>query len=170
MIEREPTLTGTVWDAVIAAAVEHACTSHDDPLPAWTQRPERFSREPWCRTNTEIGRGTELCNAPAAFIRHNTCVDVRSPDHRTGERHVWATNERTPTEAVLLSEADVQSAEEARRIHRTVYGKRPMAENADQYLIDRFVKRQGEGVPEPGAGPSSAHGAATERGKAKGGV
>ena len=69
---------------------------------------------------------------------------------------------------VLLSEADVQSAEEARRIHRTVYGNRPMAENADQYLIDRFVKRQGEGVREPGARPSSAQGAATESGRAKG--
>ena len=29
----EPPLTGTVWDAVIAATVEHA---------AWTQAPERF--------------------------------------------------------------------------------------------------------------------------------
>lgn len=71
---------------------------------------------------------------------------------------------------VLLTEARIGSAEEARRIHRTVYGTKPMAAESDQYLIDRFVKRPGEGVPEPGAGPSSAHGAATEKGKAKGGV
>lgn len=100
MIEREPTLTGTVWDAVIGAAVEHACTTHGDPVPAWTQRTERFNPEPVCHANTALSHGTKLSNAPAAFIRHNTFIDVWSLDHRTGERHVWATNERTPTEAV----------------------------------------------------------------------
>ena len=29
----EPPLTGTVWDAVIAATVEHACTTHGDDVP-----------------------------------------------------------------------------------------------------------------------------------------
>ena len=32
----EPPLTGTVWDAVIAATVEHACTTHGAEVPAWT--------------------------------------------------------------------------------------------------------------------------------------
>ena len=100
MVEREPPLTGTVWDAVIAAAVEHGCTSHDDPVPAWTQRPERFNPEPVCQANTELSCGTKLSDAPAAFVRHNTFIDVWSLDHRTGERQVWATNERTARKAV----------------------------------------------------------------------
>ena len=41
-----PPLTGTVWGAVIAATVEHACTTHGAEIPAWTQAPERFLKRP----------------------------------------------------------------------------------------------------------------------------
>ena len=42
----EPPPTGTVWDAVVAATVEHACTTHGADVPAWTQAPERFVKLP----------------------------------------------------------------------------------------------------------------------------
>ena len=63
---------------------------------------------------------------------------------------------------VLLTEARIGSAEEARRIHRTVYGTKPMAAESDQYLIDRFVKPRRQEAPEPAPRPPSAAGAATE--------
>ena len=37
----EPPLTATVWDAVIAATVEHPCTTHGAEVPMWTY-PCRF--------------------------------------------------------------------------------------------------------------------------------
>ena len=64
LAEAEPTLTGTVWDAVIAATVEHACTTHDAEVPGWTQAPERFLKRPWVYRRGPIERdGTALANA-----------------------------------------------------------------------------------------------------------
>lgn len=37
-----PPLAGTVWNAVIAATVEHACPTRGAEAPTWTQVPERF--------------------------------------------------------------------------------------------------------------------------------
>ena len=96
----EPPLTGTIWDAVIAAAVEHACSTHDEPAPAWTQKPERFLQEPWVSERGPIDRGTALNNAPGAFIRHNTFIEVRNLDERAGERHVWAADERPAPQSI----------------------------------------------------------------------
>ena len=89
----EPPLTGTVWDAVIAATVEHVCTTHGSDVPAWTQAPERFLKLPWVYRRGPIERGTALANAPAAFIRHNTFIEPRNLDDRGGEPHVWAAHE-----------------------------------------------------------------------------
>jgi hypothetical protein len=96
----EPPLTGTIWDAVIAAAVEHACSTHDEPTPAWAEKPERFLREPWVSERCPIDRGTALNNAPGAFIRHNTFIEVRNLDERGGERHVWAADERPAPQSI----------------------------------------------------------------------
>ena len=59
----EPPLTGTVWDAVIAATVEHVCTTHGDDVPPWTQTPGRFLKRPWVYRRGPIERGTALANA-----------------------------------------------------------------------------------------------------------
>ena len=105
----EPPLTGTVWDAVIAATVEHACTTHDAEVPAWTQAPERFLKRPWVYRRGPIERGTALANAPAAFIRHNTFIEPRNLDERGGERHVWADHESAAPRVVRPAEREAEA-------------------------------------------------------------
>ena len=104
----EPPLTGTVWDAVIAATVEHACTTHGAAVPAWTQAPERFLKRPWVYRRGPIERGTALANAPAAFIRHNTFIEPRNLDERGGERHVWADHESAAPRVVRPAEREAE--------------------------------------------------------------
>ena len=105
----EPPLTGTVWDAVIAATVEHACTTHGDTVPPWTQAPERFLKRPWVYRRGPIERGTALANVPAAFIRHNTFVEPRNLDERGGERLVWAPHESAAPRAVRPAEREAEA-------------------------------------------------------------
>lgn len=109
LVKAGPSRTGTVWDAVIAAAIEHACEMHDEPIPAWTQEPERFLKEPWTACRLPISRATAFWNAPAAFIRHNTFIEPRNLDERTGEKHVWAADERTTSEAVRADERETET-------------------------------------------------------------
>ena len=105
----EPPLTGTVWDAVIAATVEHACTTHGAEVPAWTQAPERFLKRPWVYRRGPIERGTALANAPAAFIRHNAFIEPRNLDERGGERHVWADHESAAPRVVRPAEREAEA-------------------------------------------------------------
>ena len=105
----EPPLTGTVWDAVIAATVEHACTTHGAEVPAWTQAPGRFLKRPWVNSLGPIDQGTALSNAPAAFIRHNTFIEPRNLDDRGGEHHVWAAHESAAPRAVRPAERKAQA-------------------------------------------------------------
>jgi len=105
----EPPLTGTVWDAVIAATIEHVCTTHGDDVPPWTQTPGRFLKRPWVYRRGPIERGTALANAPAAFIRHNTFVEPRNLDSRGGERHVWAPHESAAPRAVRSPERQAEA-------------------------------------------------------------
>ena len=72
---------GTVSD-VIAATVEHACTTRGAEMQAWTQA--RVLPE----TARPVKRGTALANAPAAFIRHTCSSNRENLDERGGERHV----------------------------------------------------------------------------------
>ena len=88
---REPApLTGTGWDALLAAMVEHLARLHGHPIPSWAEEPERFLDPPWVlSTVPDIARESVLF-APAAFIRHGTFPDLASLDMRGGEKHTWA--------------------------------------------------------------------------------
>ena len=110
LAEAEPPLTGTVWDAVLAATVEHACMTHGAEVPAWTQAPERFLKRPWVFRRGPIQRGTALANAPAAFIRHNTFIEPRNLDERGGERHVWADHESAAPRVVRPAEGEAEAS------------------------------------------------------------
>ena len=85
-----PTLTGTRWDALIAATVEHVARLHDQAIPAWVEEPERFLDEPWVVATLPLIRYESLAFAPGAFIRHGALPDPRDLDARGGERHAWA--------------------------------------------------------------------------------
>ncbi len=84
-----PGLTGTNWDALLAAVVEHLATTHNHPIPDWCDEPGRFLEIPWhpdCPTH-----GWAFMDAwrrsPAAFIRHGALPDPSDLDSRGGERH-----------------------------------------------------------------------------------
>ena len=89
-IEDAPELTGTAWDALIAAVVEHVAMLHGHDIPAWVQEPKRFLDTPWVVSRLPIIRYESLVFAPGAFIRHGALPDPRDLDARGGERHAWA--------------------------------------------------------------------------------
>ena len=51
---------------------------------------------------------------------------------------------------VLLPQARIEAAADARRLYRRCYGTRAMPEESDRYLIERFVTRN---VPDPDQRP-----------------
>ena len=93
-MEDAPELTGTPWDAVIAATIEHSCASHHVRAPEWTNEEERFETRPWARRLGAMQQCTALGMCPAAFIRHNVFIDPRVLDERTGDE-AWTTEQPT---------------------------------------------------------------------------
>ena len=87
MIERPPRLTGTVWDIVIGAAVEHACLTHGSTPPEWIDESARFSDE--LKILIWLGTETTLARLPAPFARRGVVFDPRNLDQRTGDER-WA--------------------------------------------------------------------------------
>ena len=60
----EPPLTGPSGTPWSPRSYEHARTTHDGEVPAWTQAPERFLKRPWVYRRGPIERdGTALANA-----------------------------------------------------------------------------------------------------------
>ena len=49
--QRLPT-TGTRWDALLAATVEHVCELHGPQPPAWLEESERFLKITWILPTT----------------------------------------------------------------------------------------------------------------------
>lgn len=88
---RDPApLTGTAWDALLAAVVEHIARLHGHAIPEWVDEPERFLDPPWViPAFADMARESVLF-APAAFVRHGAFPDLSSLDARGGERHTWA--------------------------------------------------------------------------------
>ena len=86
--ERVP-LTGTRWDALFAAVVEHVARQHGHEAPAWVDEPERFLEDTWVVSRLRPIRMNALMYSPAAFLRHGALPDPRDLDGRGGERHQW---------------------------------------------------------------------------------
>lgn len=89
LLSERPPLTGTPWDALLAATVEHVCELHALEAPAWTQEQGRFLRVPHIFTPLRDMRLEAIAYAPAAFIRHGALPNPRDLDARGGEHHVW---------------------------------------------------------------------------------
>ena len=79
-----------LWDALMAAVVEHLATLHGHEVPEWVNERERFLDVPWIVSRLPLIRQESLAFAPAAFIRHGALPDPRDLDARGGERHAWA--------------------------------------------------------------------------------
>ena len=87
MLRNRPALTGTVWDAVVAAVVEHAARVHNINPPDWVNEPERFAAEP--EQLLRRRKNPDSIWQPAAFLRHGVCIDSRDLDQRTGDGRPW---------------------------------------------------------------------------------
>ena len=88
---RDPApLTGTDWDVLLAAVVEHIARLHGHPVPDWADEPERFLELPWVIPSMPDTARESVLFAPAAFVRHGVFPDLASLDARGGERHTWA--------------------------------------------------------------------------------
>ena len=83
-------LTGTRWDALLAAMVEHVAARHGLEPPEWVHEPERFIEDTWVLSPVPIIRLKALMFAPAAFLRHGAIPDPRDLDARGGETEEWS--------------------------------------------------------------------------------
>ena len=86
VLKRAPPLTGTPWDALLAASAEHVARRHADPPEPWMDEPERFLDTPWfANAKLHFMRWEALCYAPAAFMRHGTPIHPSDLDARGGD-------------------------------------------------------------------------------------
>ena len=88
-LQEPPDLTGTKWDALLAAMAEHVARLHDHPIPDWCNEPERFLAPPHLFVSSEAFEYRALLYCPGAFIRHGALIDPLELDHRGGERSEW---------------------------------------------------------------------------------
>ena len=79
-----PRLTGTKWDALLAAVAEHVAITHDYPVPGWCDDPERSLKICWkpLRVYGKGFPGMVYRDTPGAFLRHCAMVG----DYELGER------------------------------------------------------------------------------------
>ena len=89
VLKSAPPLTGTRWDALLAATAEYLCELHGHPVQPWMDEPERFLDETWVLAWTPSIRSKALAFAPPAFVRHGAVPDPRELDERGGERREW---------------------------------------------------------------------------------
>ena len=87
MLASRPHLTGTKWDAAMAAVVEHTARVHGYDPPTWVDEPERFLDEPVKLTKLETD--SDSAWQAGAFLRHGVNVDSRDLDWRTGDGRRW---------------------------------------------------------------------------------
>ena len=98
MLSIRPATTGTVWDAVVAATIEHVALIHGYDPPDWVNEPERFSKEPQVLLR-KYSRARSAFQ-PGPFARHGVLVDVADLDWRTGDGRQW-TVEPHPIDGTL---------------------------------------------------------------------
>ena len=86
VLKKAPPLTGTQWDALLAATAEHVASRHGHPPEPWMDAPERFVAIPWfAHTPLHFMRWEALLFTPAAFVRHGTPVHPSDLDARGGD-------------------------------------------------------------------------------------
>lgn len=87
LLANRPHLTGTKWDAAIAAVVEHTAEVHGYDAPTWVNEPERFLERAASLTRPETD--SDSAWQPGAFLRHGVTIDSRDLDWRTGDGRQW---------------------------------------------------------------------------------
>jgi len=68
-LSEEPLAVGRVEDAYLAALAEHLAAADRLVVPAWTEAPRRFLREPFFAGGLESLKAILLVESPSAFRR-----------------------------------------------------------------------------------------------------
>jgi hypothetical protein len=68
-LAEEPVPLGGVKDAYIAAVAEHLARVDRRPIPDWTEKPERFLKEPFFAGGLESLKAILIVESPIAFRR-----------------------------------------------------------------------------------------------------
>lgn len=87
-----PRLTGTKWDALLAAVAEHIAICHGHPVPDWCDEEARFLRIYWMPVPA-YGKGFPgfvYRDTPGAFLRHGVLVADWELSEREGHREYGA--------------------------------------------------------------------------------
>ena len=87
MLANRPHLTGTKWDAAMAAVIEHTARVHGYEPPGWVDEPERFLET--AVKLTRVKTDSDSAWQPGAFLRHGVSIDSRDLDGRTGDGRQW---------------------------------------------------------------------------------
>ena len=66
-VESEPALLGEINDAYLGALAEHLMACDRNLAPAWTEKPERFLREPFFAGGLESLKAILIVESPSAF-------------------------------------------------------------------------------------------------------
>ena len=72
-----PLLTGSRWDALLAALVEHAARLHRDSVPEWINEPASFLYASRVISADRAVAADSVPCAPARFIPHGVFSDAR---------------------------------------------------------------------------------------------
>ena len=91
-LEEPSRLTGTKWDALLAAVVEHFAICHGHPVPEWCHDPERSLRI-YRQPIPAYGGGFPgfvYRDTPGAFLRHGVIVADWELSEREGHREYGA--------------------------------------------------------------------------------
>ena len=91
LVQKAPPLTGTAWDALIAAIIERLTDRNRDARPAWVDEIDRFADEPTQMAPERMTHADEF-QCPAAFIRHGTLIDPRTLKRPSAEETAWNDN------------------------------------------------------------------------------
>ena len=75
---RERFAEGRIADCYLAAIAVTLATQLGRPRPAWSQQPERFSREPWFASTGPHMRALLILESPPAFRERNLFVTANA--------------------------------------------------------------------------------------------
>ena len=88
-LEEAPRLTGTRWDALLAAMAEHVAEAHGLEKPAWVDEPGRFLDPPWAVLAAPQGEEEDRRGLPGCFRRHGALPDAADLDRWDSAGRRW---------------------------------------------------------------------------------
>ena len=77
VLDNAPPVTGTRWDALLAAIPEHLAELERRPTREWMDEPERFLDHTCVFAHNAATRANALGSAPPALVRHRAVIDPR---------------------------------------------------------------------------------------------